>query len=634
MAPSGAADVVPEPIVTKLSPAGRRPRAGAADAHAVPVDTVSSSEDTGIDRLLDTWVNLEKELGERNAELGSLRLQGAEAEDRLRATRDELAAVAGERDRLRGELDAVAGQQAEHLRKVAASRSQIEGLQAELAAARRQLDERAAGEEGVLGRRRAEKRLADYRDALIGLEHTLAEREQAILQQATEKAELTGRITELERQVAEITGRWRESDAANVRLQAMLADAVRGAERIEGDLRQAREGADQMARQVAEQAALVATLQADSSDRQAAGAAGQAERKELNDALADERRRSAGLVSDLRERDRRLAQLDTALAQQRAETRDALEAGAAVQKALDEARDRLVAASSRNASGTDEARQAEALRADLAASREALAGRDGQMAELVSRLEIFKRDVAAAEDRAAQAGAANQHLQSQLAREIELRDAAVSDLHEQLAAALATREAEQDVTAREMRERLDRLQAEREQLGADAEAQQARVRELEAELRRQSNNNAVLSRELERLKRIETDVRKLDGLMTRHAAAPAADDDQRRRARLVVSLEGEHTIKYPLYKDSMIIGRAGDADIHVIGRFTSRRHARIVLLEDDTAVIEDLGSLNGIRVNEQTVTRQPLHDGDMLDIGGARLQFIDLAEREATRSSA
>jgi chromosome segregation ATPase len=601
LAPAGAADVAPEPAVAKLSSAGRRPRAGAADAQAVPADPVSSSEDTGIDRLLDTWVNLEKELGERNSELGSLRLQAAEAEDRLRANRDELAAIAGERDRLRAELDAGAAHQVEHARQATASRSQIEGLQAELAAVRRQLDEKAAGEEGLLGRRGAERRLADYRDALIGLEHTLGEREQAILEQAAAKAELTARIAELERQVAELTGRWRESDAANVRLQSMLADAVRGAERIEGDLRQAREGADQMARQVAEQAALIATLRADSSNRQAAGAAGQAERKELGEALAEERRRSAGLVAELRERDRRLAQLDTTLAQQRAETRDALEAGAAVQRALDEARHRLAAASARDASGTDEAREAETLRADLAAAREALAGRDGQIAGLASRLETLTREVAAAEDRAAQADAVSRELQQQLAREIEARDAAVGEM--------------------------------RQQLGADAEAQQARVRELEAELRRQSNNNAVLSRELERLKRIETDVRKLDGLMTRRAA-PAADTDQRRRARLVVSLEGEHTIKYPLYKDSMIIGRAGDADIHVIGRFTSRRHARIVLLEDDSAVIEDLGSLNGIRVNDQTVTRQPLHDGDMLDIGGARLQFIDLAEREAARNSA
>jgi chromosome segregation ATPase len=594
LAPAGAADVAPEPAVAKLSSAGRRPRAGAADAQAVPADPVSSSEDTGIDRLLDTWVNLEKELGERNSELGSLRLQAAEAEDRLRANRDELAAIAGERDRLRAELDAGAAHQVEHARQATASRSQIEGLQAELAAVRRQLDEKAAGEEGLLGRRGAERRLADYRDALIGLEHTLGEREQAILEQAAAKAELTARIAELERQVAELTGRWRESDAANVRLQSMLADAVRGAERIEGDLRQAREGADQMARQVAEQAALIATLRADSSNRQAAGAAGQAERKELGEALAEERRRSAGLVAELRERDRRLAQ-------QRAETRDALEAGAAVQRALDEARHRLAAASARDASGTDEAREAETLRADLAAAREALAGRDGQIAGLASRLETLTREVAAAEDRAAQADAVSRELQQQLAREIEARDEAVGEM--------------------------------RQQLGADAEAQQARVRELEAELRRQSNNNAVLSRELERLKRIETDVRKLDGLMTRRAA-PAADTDQRRRARLVVSLEGEHTIKYPLYKDSMIIGRAGDADIHVIGRFTSRRHARIVLLEDDSAVIEDLGSLNGIRVNDQTVTRQLLHDGDMLDIGGARLQFIDLAEREAARNSA
>jgi len=113
----------------------------------------------------------------------------------------------------------------------------------------------------------------------------------------------------------------------------------------------------------------------------------------------------------------------------------------------------------------------------------------------------------------------------------------------------------------------------------------------------------------------------------------ASDADRRRKARLIVSLEGDHNIKYPLYKQTMIIGRSSDADIHVIGRFTSRRHARVVILEDETAVIEDLGSLNGIRVNDEAVTRHVLHDGDLLDVGGARLQFVDLGERETARSN-
>jgi hypothetical protein len=180
------------------------------------------------------------------------------------------------------------------------------------------------------------------------------------------------------------------------------------------------------------------------------------------------------------------------------------------------------------------------------------------------------------------------------------------------------------------------LVAERDLLARELEAQRESCRHLESELRRQSNVNAVQGRDLMRLSKGGAGVRKPDAPMDRHVATTPPPDTAgpRRAARVVVSLEGDHRIKYPVYKSTMIIGRAGDADIHVIGRFTSRHHARIVVLEDETAVIEDLGSLNGVRVNGRRVKRHPLQDGDLLDVGGARLQFVDFAKRDAAHRSA
>ena len=97
---------------------------------------------------------------------------------------------------------------------------------------------------------------------------------------------------------------------------------------------------------------------------------------------------------------------------------------------------------------------------------------------------------------------------------------------------------------------------------------------------------------------------------------------------LLVSLEGDKEVKHPLYKPVMVIGRSFEADIRVEGPHTSRRHAR-VFVSNGTVIIEDMVSLNGTIVNEQVVRRRELHDGDVLDIGGARLRFVKLGEKSA-----
>mgnify|MGYP006340765327 CR=1 FL=1 len=87
-------------------------------------------------------------------------------------------------------------------------------------------------------------------------------------------------------------------------------------------------------------------------------------------------------------------------------------------------------------------------------------------------------------------------------------------------------------------------------------------------------------------------------------------------------------MKYPLFKADMVIGRSRDTDIRISGPHTSRRHAR-VFIDGGAVMIEDLGSLNGIKVNKKKVRKQELHDGDVLDVGGARLRFVDLDEKAA-----
>src|SRR5262245_30246824 len=66
---------------------------------------------------------------------------------------------------------------------------------------------------------------------------------------------------------------------------------------------------------------------------------------------------------------------------------------------------------------------------------------------------------------------------------------------------------------------------------------------------------------------------------------------------------------------TFLIGRSPTCHVVLDDGLVSRRHARI-LITPDRVVIEDLGSANGVYVNEQRVAgRQPLMPGDRVVMG-------------------
>jgi hypothetical protein len=97
--------------------------------------------------------------------------------------------------------------------------------------------------------------------------------------------------------------------------------------------------------------------------------------------------------------------------------------------------------------------------------------------------------------------------------------------------------------------------------------------------------------------------------------------------RVLVLLDAERPIKYPLYKETMTIGRADIADIQINNGFLSRLHARIVSTPDGV-LVEDIESKNGIRVNSKLTQKQQLRHGDVVDLGRLRFRFIDTAAGE------
>jgi len=90
-------------------------------------------------------------------------------------------------------------------------------------------------------------------------------------------------------------------------------------------------------------------------------------------------------------------------------------------------------------------------------------------------------------------------------------------------------------------------------------------------------------------------------------------------------------VELVLRQGENLIGRAPEAHIRIESPKVSRRHARIVV-DGETAVVEDVGSKNGTFVGEVRVNGPtPLAHGDQLRLGQlAALLRVVVADREST----
>ena len=91
--------------------------------------------------------------------------------------------------------------------------------------------------------------------------------------------------------------------------------------------------------------------------------------------------------------------------------------------------------------------------------------------------------------------------------------------------------------------------------------------------------------------------------------------------------------KGPVYVEA-IIGRDPRATVFIDDRSISRRHARIVV-SDDGATLEDLGSKNGTFLQSEKVESVvPLSDGDQLKVGDVLLKIRIFPVPESTATGA
>lgn len=107
-------------------------------------------------------------------------------------------------------------------------------------------------------------------------------------------------------------------------------------------------------------------------------------------------------------------------------------------------------------------------------------------------------------------------------------------------------------------------------------------------------------------------------------------------AKITLLFEGQKMREFGVGR-ALTIGRLPDNVVVIDNASISGHHARIAL-DGEQYVIEDLGSTNGVFVNEQLAIRQALQDGDVIILGKHKLIFEvagfgDGATREDTASA-
>ena len=92
-------------------------------------------------------------------------------------------------------------------------------------------------------------------------------------------------------------------------------------------------------------------------------------------------------------------------------------------------------------------------------------------------------------------------------------------------------------------------------------------------------------------------------------------------AKLIVHRPDGAAEVFPLDRDRTTIGRRADNDLCLAYPPVSAEHAVIVTIGEDS-FLEDLGSTNGTLVNGERIARHFLRDGDVIDVGRLRIDYV------------
>ena len=111
-------------------------------------------------------------------------------------------------------------------------------------------------------------------------------------------------------------------------------------------------------------------------------------------------------------------------------------------------------------------------------------------------------------------------------------------------------------------------------------------------------------------------------------------------AMVVLLVDDVEIRKYPIEGERLLIGRSGDAQIHIDDATVSGKHAVVegIPSKEFESVyeyfIQDLGSTNGTHVGGKKIRREKLLNGDVIKIGWNTFKFIaDESEQHLSSES-
>jgi general secretion pathway protein A len=94
------------------------------------------------------------------------------------------------------------------------------------------------------------------------------------------------------------------------------------------------------------------------------------------------------------------------------------------------------------------------------------------------------------------------------------------------------------------------------------------------------------------------------------------------QAKLVITMQGVPEREITLKADRLLVGRGEEADVRIDSVFISRYHALIVR-DGNQDLMLDLGSTNGLLVNSRRILRRALRHRDLIQVGPARVMYIN-----------
>ncbi|MEO6319191.1 MAG: FHA domain-containing protein [Polaromonas sp.] len=103
--------------------------------------------------------------------------------------------------------------------------------------------------------------------------------------------------------------------------------------------------------------------------------------------------------------------------------------------------------------------------------------------------------------------------------------------------------------------------------------------------------------------------------------------------KMIISLDGVVLREVQFTKDRVTLGRRPYNDIVIDHLAVSGEHA-VLQVSGSEAFIEDLNSTNGTYVDGKTVKKQGLKNGDVIEIGKYRVQYVnETGAADASKSS-